>query len=100
MTPQDPLRRICVFCGSNEGARPAYRQAALELGATLARRDIGLVYGGSNVGLMGIAADAALEGGGEVIGVIPQALVDKEVAHRGLTDLRVTGSMHERKAMM
>jgi uncharacterized protein (TIGR00730 family) len=77
-----------------------YREAAAEVGTLLARKGIGLVYGGGNVGLMGVAADAALAAGGEVIGVIPDVLVAKEVAHRGLTDLRVVGSMHERKALM
>ena len=92
--------RICVFCGSNPGRSPAYATAARDLGALLASRGIGLVYGGGNVGLMGIVADAALAGGGEVIGVIPCALVDRELAHRGLTELRITASMHERKQLM
>ena len=94
------MRRICVFCGSSFGARPEYRQAAAEVGALLARKGVGLVYGGSNVGLMSVVADTVLAGGGDVIGVIPDALVAKEVAHRGLPDLRVVGSMHERKALM
>lgn len=94
------MRRICVFCGSSFGSRPEYRQAAAEVGALLARKGVGLVYGGSNVGLMGVVADTVLAGGGDVIGVIPDALVAKEVAHRGLADLRVVGSMHERKALM
>jgi uncharacterized protein (TIGR00730 family) len=94
------MRRICVFCGSSLGARPAYREAAVEVGALLARRGLGLVYGGGNIGLMGALADATLEAGGEAIGVIPQALVAKEVAHRGLTELRVVETMHERKALM
>jgi len=94
------MRRICVFLGSNAGRRPEYRQAALDFGRLLARERIGLVYGGASVGLMGALADAALAAGGEVIGVIPQRLVDKEVAHLGLSDLRVVGSMHERKALM
>jgi uncharacterized protein (TIGR00730 family) len=94
------MPRICVFCGSSFGARPAYKEAAVEVGTLLARKGVGLVYGGSKIGLMGALADAALATGGEVIGVIPQALVDKEVAHRGLTDLRVVASMHERKALM
>lgn len=94
------MKRICVFCGSNPGASPVYAQAARALGATLAGRGLGLVYGGGNVGLMGIVADAALAAGGEVIGVIPHALVAREVAHRGLADLRVVDSMHERKALM
>jgi uncharacterized protein (TIGR00730 family) len=92
--------RICVFCGSNAGRAPAYAAAAHSLGTLLARRGIGLVYGGGNVGLMGIVADAALAAGGEVIGVIPRALVDRELAHRGVTDLRVVASMHERKQLM
>lgn len=94
------MKRICVFCGSNPGASPVYAEAARALGATLAGCGLGLVYGGGNVGLMGIVADAALAAGGEVIGVIPQALVDREVAHLGLADLRIVGSMHERKALM
>jgi uncharacterized protein (TIGR00730 family) len=94
------VKRVCVFCGSSAGARPAYAEAARRLGTALARRGYGLVYGGAHVGLMGILADATLAAGGEVIGVIPEALVRKEVAHRGLEDLRVVASMHERKALM
>lgn len=94
------LRRICVFCGSNAGARPAYRQAAQTVGRLLCRRGIELVYGGGHIGLMGIVADACLSEGGRVIGVIPQALADKEVAHSGLTELRIVKSMHERKSVM
>ncbi|WGD31263.1 TIGR00730 family Rossman fold protein [Ancylobacter sp. WKF20] len=94
------MRRICVFLGSNAGRRPAYREAAAALGRALAEQGIGLVYGGSSVGLMGVLADAALAAGGEVIGIIPQRLVDKEVAHHGLADLRIVTSMHERKAQM
>src|SRR5438874_4255466 len=94
------MRRLCVFCGSNPGHAPAYRSLAARLGQTLARRNIVLVYGGGRVGLMGALADAALEAGGEVIGVMPQALIDREIGHRGLTELRVVGSMHERKALM
>jgi len=94
------VRRICVFCGSSAGSRPAYAAAAKDLAAHLAANGIGLVYGGSNVGLMRVLADTALAAGGAVIGVMPQTLVDREVAHRGLTDLRVAGSMHERKALM
>ena len=94
------IRRICVFCGSSLGARPSYAEAAEELGELFAFKGVALVYGGSKVGLMGVLADAALRAGGEVIGVIPQALVMKEVAHQDLTDLRIVGSMHERKAMM
>jgi uncharacterized protein (TIGR00730 family) len=94
------LRRICVFCGSSAGARPAYSQAAQTVGRLLCRRGIELVYGGGHVGLMGMLADACLDEGGRVIGVIPQALADKEVAHAGLTELRIVGSMHERKFVM
>jgi uncharacterized protein (TIGR00730 family) len=94
------MRRVCVFCGSNPGTRPAYSITARALGAALVRRGLGLVYGGGGVGLMGILADTVLEAGGEVIGVIPEALVAREVAHHGLTELRVVGSMHERKALM
>jgi len=93
-------RRITVFCGSSGGARPAYAEAARSLGRDLAQRGIGLVYGGGCVGLMGELADAALAAGGEVVGVIPEALVAKEVAHRGLTELRVVPSMHVRKETM
>lgn len=94
------LQRICVFCGSSFGSQPAYREAAETVGRLLYQRGIELVYGGGNVGLMGAMADACLNGGGRVIGVIPQALFDKEVAHLGLTELRVVNSMHERKALM
>jgi len=94
------IRRVCVFCGSNSGSDPAYVEAARALGRLLARDGIGLVYGGGSVGLMGEVADAALHAGGEVIGVIPHALWAREVGHRGLTDLRIVETMHERKAMM
>jgi uncharacterized protein (TIGR00730 family) len=94
------MRRLCVFSGSSPGGHPDYGQAAEELGRALAGQGIGVVYGGAQVGLMGTIADAALEAGGEVVGVIPQALVDREIAHTGLTDLHVVGSMHERKARM
>lgn len=94
------LCRICVFCGSSRGLRPEYQRAAQELGRYLAAHRIGLVYGGGNVGLMGAIADAALAAGNEVIGVIPQAIVDREIAHRGVTELRIVSSMHERKALM
>ena len=94
------VRRLCVFCGSSAGRDPAYRQLAEALGRTLAERGIGLVYGGGRVGLMGALADAAMAAGGEVIGVIPQALLDREIGHPGLTELRVVDSMHERKALM
>lgn len=93
-------RRICVFSGSNNGRRPVYAERARELGRLLAERGIGLVFGGSGIGLMGEVANAALAAGGEVIGVIPEPLVRKEIAHQSLTELRVVGSMHERKAMM
>jgi uncharacterized protein (TIGR00730 family) len=92
--------RVCVFCGSSTGASPAFAAAATELGATLAAKGIGLVYGGADVGLMGILADAALAAGGEVVGVMPGALVEKEIAHARLTEMHVTSSMHERKALM
>jgi uncharacterized protein (TIGR00730 family) len=94
------VKGLCVFCGSSPGADVAYRAAAVDLGHRLAERGIELVYGGASVGLMGAVADAALEGGGHVIGVIPQSLVDREIAHPGLGDLRVVESMHERKAVM
>ena len=94
------LKRVCVFCGSSVGAKPAYAEAAREMGRLIVKKGIGLVYGGGNVGLMGVIADAALEAGGEVIGVIPLALADREIAHTGLTDLRVVDSMHTRKAKM
>lgn len=94
------MRRVCVFSGSSPGRRPAYGSAAAALGSLLAREGIGLVYGGAAVGLMGTVADAARAAGGEVIGVIPRSLVEREVAHTDLDDLRVVGSMHERKALM
>lgn len=92
--------RLCVFCGSSPGNKPEYLAAAQQLGTALAKADIGLVYGGAQVGLMGAVADAALAAGGEVIGVIPRHLVERELAHEGLTTLHEVGSMHERKAMM
>jgi uncharacterized protein (TIGR00730 family) len=94
------LRRICVFCGSSPGTNDVYREAAQAVGRLLCQRGIELVYGGGNVGLMGVIADACLQGGGRVIGVIPEALQQKELAHTGLSELRVVGSMHERKALM
>jgi uncharacterized protein (TIGR00730 family) len=94
------MKRVCVFCGSSPGANSEYAELARQLGGILARRGLGLVYGGGNVGLMGRLADAVLKQGGHVIGVIPQSLVDLEVAHPGLPDLRVVASMHERKALM
>jgi len=94
------MRRICVFCGSSPGSRPEYGAAAEEMGAELGRRNIGLVYGGGNVGLMAIIADSVLRAGGEAQGVIPEHLMAREVGHRGLTKLHVVRSMHERKALM
>ena len=94
------MKRICVFCGSSSGEDPVFAESARALGTALAARDISLVYGGASVGLMGAVADAALAAGGRVTGVIPQALMDREIAHAGLTELRVVGSMHERKALM
>jgi uncharacterized protein (TIGR00730 family) len=94
------MKRICVFCGSSFGARPEYRQAAEDLGTLLAKRGIGLVYGGGGVGLMGAIADAVLARDGEVIGVIPDSLLRREVGHRGVTKLHVVETMHERKALM
>jgi len=94
------MRAVCVYCGSNAGSKPAYAERAIALGARLAQEKLALVYGGGDVGLMGTLADAALEAGGEVIGVIPEQLVGWEVAHRGLTRLDVVANMHERKARM
>jgi len=94
------MDRLCVFSGSSPGAHPDYVRAAEELGRALAGQGVALVYGGASVGLMGVLADAALDAGGEVVGVIPQALVEREIAHPGLSDLRIVGSMHERKALM
>ena len=94
------MNSVCVFAGSNSGSRPEYTAVATALGQTLVQRKINLVYGGARVGLMGALADAVLAGGGHVTGVIPAALVAKEVAHAGLSDLRVVSSMHERKALM
>jgi uncharacterized protein (TIGR00730 family) len=94
------LSSICVFCGSNAGADPAYLEAAEAVGRALAQRGVRVVYGGGKVGMMGAVADAARAADGEVIGVIPQAIFDLEIGHTGLDDLRVVGSMHERKALM
>jgi uncharacterized protein (TIGR00730 family) len=94
------LRRICVFCGSSLGIQTVYARAADDLGRLLAQRGIELVYGGGNVGLMGRIADACLSQGGRAIGVMPRSLVEKEIAHKGLTELHVVESMHERKALM
>ena len=94
------IRNVCVYCGSSPGEKPTYAAAARAFGAVLAERRLGLIYGGGSVGLMGILADAVLAGGGKVTGVIPRALVARELAHGRLTDLRVTESMHQRKALM
>jgi len=94
------MNHICVFCGSSSGTRPEYHAAAEDLGRELARRNIGLVYGGGKVGLMGVLADAVLTAGGEAVGVIPRHLLDREIGHAGLTKLHVVRSMHERKALM
>lgn len=94
------MKRVCVFCGSSPGARPEFGEAAEAMGRAIANAGLGLVYGGASVGLMGWVADAALAVGGEVIGVIPQSMSKKELAHGGLTELHVVDSMHARKAMM
>ena len=94
------LQRICVYCGSNTGTRPLYAEAARELADVLVRHDLELVYGGADKGIMRVIADAVLEQGGKVHGVIPQMLCDKEIAHQGLTELHIVASMHERKSMM
>lgn len=94
------LRQVCVYCGSNPGADPAYREMTVALATELVRRDIRLVYGGGAVGLMGILADAVLDAGGEVIGIIPEFLHSREIHHDRVTDLRIVSTMHERKAMM
>lgn len=94
------ISRVCVFCGSSAGNRPIYQETAARLGTLMAERGIGLVYGGGCVGLMGVTAEAAMKAGGEVIGVIPGALVQREVAHNNITELRVVDTMHQRKALM
>jgi uncharacterized protein (TIGR00730 family) len=94
------VRRVCVYAGSNPGSDPAYADAARALAALMAERGLGLVYGGGKVGLMGVLADTILAHGGEAIGVMPQALIDREIGHTGLTELKVVDSMHERKALM
>ena len=94
------MRRVCVFCGASSGRLPGYGEAARAFGAAAAGRGLGIVYGGGRVGLMGALADAALAAGGEVVGAIPQELVDRELAHPGLSELHVVGSLHERKALM
>jgi uncharacterized protein (TIGR00730 family) len=94
------MKRICIFCGSSTGTSPIYADSARAMGQALLRRGIGLVYGGGNVGLMGTVADVVMQGGGEVIGVIPEALVTRELAHGDITQLIIVHSMHERKAKM
>ena len=94
------MRRVCVYCGSNAGQRPGYAAAARELADVLVRHELELVYGGADKGIMGVLADAMLERGGKVHGVIPQMLMEKELAHQGLTELHVVASMHARKTMM
>jgi len=94
------VKRLAVYCGSSMGTNPRFAETALALGQEMAARGIGLVYGGGRLGLMGVVADAVMEAGGEAYGVIPQALIDLEVAHTGLTELHIVTSMHERKAMM
>lgn len=98
--PQRQIHRLCVFCGSSTGYRPAYAEAAAQLGQAIANSKTALVFGGGRVGLMGILADSVLAAGGQAIGVIPRALVEKEIAHASLTQLHVVQSMHERKARM
>lgn len=94
------MKKICVYCGSSDGARPEYRQAAEALGLAMLEKNIDLVYGGASVGLMGTVADTVLNGGGKVTGIIPKHLVNREISHQGLTELVVVDSMHERKSMM
>jgi uncharacterized protein (TIGR00730 family) len=94
------MRTVCVFCGSSKGSRQEYIDAARRLGQLVAGRGLDLVFGGGHIGLMGVVADAALGAGGRVVGVIPQALMDRELAHRGLSELHVVGTMHQRKALM
>jgi uncharacterized protein (TIGR00730 family) len=100
MQPVRQVRRLCVFCGSSTGSRPIYAEAAAELGRELANSGVALVFGGGRVGLMGILADSVLAGNGQAIGVMPRALVEKEIAHTSLTELHVVESMHQRKALM
>jgi uncharacterized protein (TIGR00730 family) len=94
------MRRVCVYCGSSSGVLPEYSAAARELADVLVRHELELVYGGADKGIMGVLADAMLEHGGKVHGVIPKMLTDKEIAHQGLTELHVVASMHQRKTMM
>lgn len=100
MSQMNSTHRLCVFCGSATGTNPSYAAEARRLGETLVRRGWGLVFGGGHIGLMGVVADTVLAAGGEVIGVIPRALVERELAHMRLSDLRIVESMHERKALM
>src|SRR5438477_7864538 len=100
MATDRPIKRLCVFCGTNAGARPEYGAAARRLGELMAKEGIELVYGGASVGIMGDLADAVQEGGGHVTGIIPQQLIQKEEAHRGIPDLIVVASMHQRKSQM
>ena len=95
-----PMRNVCVYCGSSTGARAAYASQARAFGRALARRGLGLVYGGASVGIMGVLADAVLAAGGRVVGVMPRPLLARELAHRGVSELRITESMHERKQVM
>lgn len=98
--PNRSLKRICVFCGANPGLNPAYAEAARQMGEAIAARGLGLVYGGGHVGLMGIVADAAMRAGAEVVGIIPEVLMKREVGHGAITELHVVATMHERKKMM
>ena len=98
--PTRQIQRLCVFCGSSSGTRPVYAEAAAQLGRDLAKSKIALVFGGGRVGLMGILADSVLAAGGQAIGVMPRALVEKEIAHTSLTELHVVESMHQRKSLM
>jgi uncharacterized protein (TIGR00730 family) len=95
-----PIRNVCVYCGSSAGARAVYAERARAFGTSLVRRGLGLVYGGASVGIMGVVAHTVLAAGGRVVGVIPRQLVARELAHRGLTELKITESMHERKSLM
>lgn len=99
-TPQHRIRKLCVFCGSSKGHNPVYARAAEQLGLQLAAQEITLVFGGGRVGLMGVLANSVLTAGGRAIGVMPKSLVEKEIAHKSLTELHIVDSMHERKALM
>ena len=94
------MKRICVYCGSSDGKRPEYKEAARALGHAMLEKGIGLVYGGAQIGIMGEIANTVVNGGGEVIGIMPRSLADREIYHTGLTELKIVNSMHERKAMM